>query len=303
MFAVTTIALGAAAIAFAQAPLPDGESPRPEPPPIVLEPVPRPPPSRDDLVEEDATFERQLASAKASYFSGDIVEAASLLQDLWDRMREGEEPGAELRREALSYLSEIRYRQDALDVAEAVLRWLLEHDPAATMSPFHHPAEVVQFFEKVQAKYEMEQQQRRIDAQRGPPPLWTFLPLGYPQARQGRTGAALAFGGLQIAFGATNLALRQHLKAIDTETVPAGVTVEELEQRVRLLTHGIQWPSAVLFYGTWVLSAGDALRQRRRPDDEPPTTGFTVVPMGPRGTFGLTLVGRLGGPAGRTRRR
>lgn len=273
MFAVLTIGWGVPAISFAQAP--------DDPPPIVLQPVPAP------LRSEEDGFALQLAKAKVSYFSGDVFEAARAFQDLWDRMREGEDPGPEDRREALTYLAEIRYRQNALEVAEAVLRWLLDRDPEATMSPFHHPMEVVKFFETVRDKVALEQQQKLLTPQLPPPSVWSFMPLGIPQAHQGRTGAAVAYGGLQVALAATSIGLWVHLKRLDQpDNVPAGWSRAKLERQIALRTYGVNWPVSALFYATWGLSARDALRHRR-PNGHPPD--LTMVPLGPRGTTGLTF--------------
>ncbi|MEN0063284.1 MAG: hypothetical protein AAGA48_14115 [Myxococcota bacterium] len=286
MFIMATIGIAFVDAAFAQATPPETEPAPPLPPPAVLEPVPELDPS---------SFEQQLAIAKSRYFSGETEKAAYLMTLLWDRMKRGEDPGPKMRAETLTYLGEIHYKASALVEAEEVFRWLFEEDPNAEISPFHHPMEVVTFFKTIKAKVELERRQALSSPPNpGAPPVWTFMPLGIPQATQGRGGAALAFGGLQAALVATNIALYFHLSNVDVgpENHPRGWTSDERSQRVSRLTYGVQWPAATLFYVTWTLSARDGVRHWRRGDVK---RDLTVIPLGPRATPGLTLTHRFGG--------
>ena len=273
MFAVMTIGLGAASAAFAQATPPDAMAPASLP--------------------DEQGFRAQLDRAKARYFSSDMIGAASLLEDLWDRMRHGEDPGTEARRETMTFLCEIRYRQSALEVAESTVRWLLKVEPDATISPFHHPREVVSFFDTIRRQVELERQEELLKPTRRPPPVWTFLPLGIPQARQGRTGAAVVYGGLQVAFGATALATRVHAKRIaNVELSETRFTDEQLDRRIPIVTYGVVWPTTLLFYSTWGLSVLDGIRHRGEVTS-PSEPNLVLVPIGPRGTTGFTATATL----------
>lgn len=285
MLCVLTIGLGVLYAAFAQAPS-DG-------PPIPVAPLQvEPSVSGSDREGDEQGFGRQLSQAKALYFSGEMLEAARRLSDLWTRMQQGEDPGPEARREALTYLCEIRYRQNSLDVAEAVLRWLFARDPDATISPFHHPLEVVTFFRKVQSIVEYEREREELVPVRdGPPPLWTYLPLGIPQARQDRTGAAVAFGSLQVAFAAASIGTWIHVNQLNRLQPQGDLTNEERRRRILVRTYAVNWPLSAMFWGTWLLSTRDAQRYRRRVGDLPVVE---LLPVGPAGTPGLTVVGRFG---------
>ncbi len=281
MITLLTIGLGLQTAALAQRASDEADSGPPDSSTIA-----------PSVVPSEVGFSRDLSRAKALYFSGEMLEAAQLLSDLWSRMQQGEDPGPEARREALTYLCEIRYRQNSLDVAEAVLRWLFARDPNATISPFHHPLEVVTFFRKVQSIVEYERERQTLVQERGPLPLWTYLPLGIPQARQGRTGAAVAYGSAQIAFAAASLGTWLHLRRLERdETRPADLTSEDLARRVRVRTFAVQWPLTAMFYGTWLLSVRDAGRFHRRAETR---DQITVLPVGPGASPGLTVVTRFG---------
>jgi len=286
---LTTIGLLALGGAFAQATPEGSAASAPAARGALADDAPAPPPP-------ESSFESALARAKARYFSGEVEEAAIILDDLWRRLQGGETPTPEARREALIYLYEIRFKQDALQVAEAVLLWLFEVDPDATISPFRHPVEVVEFFKTVQRRG--RPRQTIVIPDRGPPPVWTFLPLGLPQASQGRTGAAVAYGGLQVAFATASIGLYVHLTRLQRgDGLPDGLTTAEQRQRVRFRTYALQWPTAALFYATWGLSVNDGLRRWRRDRPSPSEQlGVEVVPMGPGLTPGVTLTLRPGAP-------
>lgn len=254
--------------------------------------VAQPAPGRggpSELSVEDG-FRAQLDEAKDAYFSGDLDAAEARMANLWTRMKNGEDPGAEARAETLTYLGEIWYRQKSFVAADAAFRWLLERDPDATMSPFHHPAEVVRAFDQVREQLRIEQARPVEPPPSVNPPAWTFLPFGVPQARQGRRGAAIAYGTAQAALAAGSLGTLVYLRVNDPrgDEFPNGRTEEEQARWINQRRYGVQWPLTFGFYAAWALSVRDSRRVWRQEQ-----RALTVVPLGPPGTPGLTLTHRF----------
>ncbi len=216
------------------------------------------------------SFESVLRAAKERHFAGESVAARNLLVGLSERLEAGEDPGEELAVEAMTYLGEVHHKLDERSEARAAFRWILERDPETPISPFHHSFDVVNLFDLVRAEVLREQDVvPPPDPGRpklGPPPLWTFAPLGIPQLAQRRPGAFLLFGGLQAGFGVASLVVYRDLTRLNVErprdTSPAEYEAFRNEVRQRRLR--AQWPLTFAFYGTWALSMVDASGQWRR---------------------------------------
>ncbi len=234
-----------------------------------------------------------LRAAKQLYFQGESRDALDLLEGLQLRLAAGEEPGWDVSTEAMTYLGEIHYKLDQFEGARTAFRWLLERDPHTPISPYHHPIDVVNLFELVRSAVVAERQDLvppdPVPFDPAPPPLWTFAPLGIPQFAQGRTGAGLAFGGLQAGFGVASVALWAHFRLVNVPSTghPLGWSDEERIRRVQQRRYFVQWPATVAFYGVWSLSAADAARYHRQ---QALRVGVGTVSGH---TAGLTLQGRL----------
>lgn len=240
------------------------------------------------------SFEDTLDTAKQGYFSGESEQARDLLHGLYERLEAGEDPGTELATEAMTYLGAIQHRLGDQQAAREAFRWILEQDPEAPISPYHHPIDVLNLFELVRVEILAERNTPPPPFDPGPPPAWAFAPLGIPQFTQGRTGAGLLYGGLQASFGITSIVMFAHLSeanAPDDQPHPLGWNPEDTFGRVQLRRYAIQWPATIAFYGTWMLSVSDANRHWR--NQPPPTTiQVGIAPLG-SGSTGVVLSKRF----------
>ena len=137
-------------------------------------------------------------------------------------------------------LGEIQYKLDEVDGAREAFRWLLERDLETSISPYHHPIDVVNLFELVRTTIAAERDDISdppdpVPFTPPPPPIWTFAPLGIPQLAQGRTGAGLAYGGLQAGLGVASVAMWAHIRLVNTpaDGHPLGWTPDERVRRVQ----------------------------------------------------------------------
>ncbi len=291
---------------------PPGDSEDPAPVPDVSVPAPAPAsdgppdaaPSPDippDVPEEQpealadarpTAFADLLAVAKRAYFSGDHPEALDLLQGLQIRMLQGETPAFDVAAEAMVFLGEILYTQGREPEATSAFRWLLVRDSEYPISPYHHPIEVVGWFETIRRVVIEEQGEEQTIEEEPlpvvhPPPPTSYLPLGVPQFIEGRTGPGLVFGTLQVGFGIASIATFANLDALNVDPTihPQGWTAQQIDSRVRARRFGIQWPLTVAFYGTWLWSHADARKAWRR-KHQTPVVGLSPRPGGVSVTLG-----------------
>ena len=244
-----------------------------------------PPPTEVLPADESGTFQAVLRAAKRRYFDGESEAAKGLLLGLRDRIFAGEDPGGELAHEAMTYLGVVHFKLDEEAEAKQAFRWILEQDPDALISPYHHRIDVVNLFHVVRA--EVAAQRNTVPppelpaAELGRPPLWHYLPLGIPQFGQGRGGAGVLFGGLQATFGLASIAL---YSSVDRNNDDFGLP----EEQVRRQALTTQWPVTIAFYGTWALSIADANRYRRRR-----ASTLSVGPVGAQGAPGVRVHSRF----------
>jgi hypothetical protein len=195
-----------------------------------------------------------------------VAGARDLLRGLQARVEAGEDPAWDLVVDALTYYGEIEYEAGDHDGASATFRVLLERDVETPISPYHHPLEVVSWFEVVRNLVRAERALVEVPppAPFDPPPapLWTFAPFGIPQLAQGRTAAGAVYGGLQAGFGIASLALFGGLAFVKDDPVQNGEpwTPGQVRQQVQLRRYLLQWPVTIGFYATWGISAIDAAR-------------------------------------------
>jgi hypothetical protein len=227
-------------------------------------PLPREKPGQS---EAGNLYGEVLANAKRRYFSGNHLDALDLLQSLEIRLLQGEFPGADLKSETLVFLGEVLFVLDRKEEALRSFTTLLQTDPEFPISPYHHPIEVVRAFESTR-----EEVHRQSTAALAPPdatpfappplPLRGYMPLGIPQFTEGRVGAGLWFGSLQVGLGIASLAMYSQLDAnnVAPDVHPQGWTEEEVMNNVQNQRYMIQWPLGIAFYGTWLWSHSDARR-------------------------------------------
>jgi hypothetical protein len=242
----------------------------------------------------DSSFDTVLREAKQRYFQGEPEAARELLQGLQLRLYAGEEAPWDTVVEALTYLGEIHYVQGNQQQAEIAFRYLLERDPEAPISPFHHTIEVVNLFELVRTTVLSERETEPVERPMVPAPFSTYLPLGIPQLAQGRTGGGLLYGGLQAALGVTSLVAYVNVRGSNSQQRQRPRDEpDELARQVDQLRYGVQWPATFGFYMLWGISTIDAARwhQRHLGRQRPVTLG--VSPAGPLGGSSLVLSGEF----------
>jgi len=225
------------------------------------------PPEEPSEAEAGNLYGEVLANAKRRYFSGNHLDALDLLQSLEIRLLQGEFPGADLKSETLVFLGEVLFVLDRREEAVRSFTTLLQTDPGFPISPYHHPIEVVRAFESTREEVQRQRQLAltpTIDEPYEPPPLPLrgYMPLGIPQFSEGRVGAGLWFGSLQMGLGIASLAVYSRLDAnnVAPDVHPQGWTEEEVMNNVQSQRYMIQWPLGIAFYGTWLWSHSDARR-------------------------------------------
>lgn len=239
-----------------------------------------------------APFDTALDSGKQLYFGGRLAEALTALQTLRGRVEAGEAVDREQRAELYIWLGEIQYHLGRTDDARESFRALLRDDPEYPISPYAHPLEVVGEFELVRREV-LAERDRPVELplvrQPPPAPAWVWAPFGVPQLSQGRVGAGLVFGGLQLGLGAASVALYVHIDRNNrdplTDGKPAtGLPRDDVREWAATQRRRYQWPVTAAFYGTWLASSLEARRHWRR------THGPTVTlgPL-PRGGSGVLL--------------
>lgn len=262
MFGVVLIALARAADpADPEAPAdPGGDAP-------VAPAEEPPPPEPTAAAEAVGSFETVLREAKQRYFQGDVAGARDLLGGLQARVEAGEDPPWDLVVDALTYYGEIAYEAGDREQASAAFRLLLERDLQTPISPYHHPLEVVSWFEVVRNLVRSEHELANVvpppvPFEPPPAPIWTFAPFGIPQLAQGRTATGAVYGGLQAGFGIASLALFGGLRYLNDDPEKSGRDWRpgQVPQQVQLRRYLLQWPVTIGFYATWGVSAIDAAR-------------------------------------------
>lgn len=246
----------------------DGIPPEPtteagsEPAPAPVAPTPTPDPS-----PTAGTFRERLEGAKKLYFQGHREDALDLLAALevaylvdadvapWDIMGE-----------ALVYLGEVYYYDEQADKAFATWRLVLERDPDyPRLSPFAHPPDVAGEFERLRGTIK-EEIAARPQPEPEPVPWWTAAPLGLPQMIDGRPVRGVAYGALQIGFGAGSIASYAAIarRNVATENHPLGWTQEEQRRILNTERWALQVPLFAATYGVWLGSFLDARSHWKR---------------------------------------
>jgi len=231
-----------------------------------------PPDPPTPVAVADLEFTAVLAYAKQQYFQGRLDVSLTLLEMLDNRLDLGEDPGEAARAETLIYLGELRLQRSDPQGARDAFRSLLRRTPDASISAYHHPADVVNVFELVRNEVQRERERSSLDE---PPlsrtrsrrlPAHTFAPLGIPQFAQRHPVRGLGFGVLQAAAGAASIGSMLHLDAVSVEEEghPRGWTSEFRDRRIQQIRHQLQWPSTFAFYGLWAWSIGDAMAFHRK---------------------------------------
>jgi hypothetical protein len=266
MFGVVLIGLARAAAGADPEASAEPGADAPEAPVEAPPPAPPEPPAADPA-EAVGSFETVLREAKQRYFQGDVAGARDLLGGLQARVQAGEDPPWDLVVDALTYFGEIAYEAGDKDQASATFRLLLERDLQTPISPYHHPLEVVSWFEVVRNLVRSERELENVvpppvPFEPPPAPIWTFAPFGIPQLAQGRTAAGAVYGGLQAGFGIASLALFGSLRYVNDDPDRSGRdwAPGQVPQQVQLRRYLLQWPVTIGFYATWGISAIDAAR-------------------------------------------
>lgn len=241
----------------------------------------------------EAPFTAALEAGKQLYFVGRPAEALTALTALRARVDTGEDVGRDQVADLLVWLGEIQWHLGHADDARESFRRLLRDQPEYPISPYAHPLEVVGEFELVRREIldARAQLPAGLSGLEGPPPApaWVWAPLGVPQLAQGRVGAGLVFGGLQLGLGAASVAMYVHIDRNNRHPLvdgrPAtGLEPDEVHRWTTLQRRRYQWPVTAAFYGAWLASSIEARRHWRR------THGPTVsVGPLPRGGSGVLL--------------
>ncbi len=222
------------------------------------------PPDETSLDPTQLAFDVVLEQAESWYFEGRAEEARGWLEVLHMRVLAGEEAPWERVVEALTYLGEIQYVQGEPETARVTFRWVLEQDPEAPISPYHHPLEVVNLFDLVRKTVVAERvEEPPLPSPPPPAPAWVWLPLGVPQFAQHRRGAGAVYGGLQVALAATSVATFVHLARYNQDQEQY-IGRDDRTRYVQLRRYGVQWPATFAFYGVWAVSSVDAATWHRK---------------------------------------
>jgi len=247
-------------------------------------------------VSADAGFMVVLDQAKSAYFDGGHAAARALLEELAQRIRQGEQVDEEAVAEALTYLGEIQYKSGDQAASWDTFREILIRDTSRTISPYHHPNDVVAWFELVRRQVIQELDNTPdptppdpVTPPHGGPPWvgndrvhismpWTaYAPLGLPQLAGGRPGRGALYGVGELALGTLSVVGYLRLNQVNHPSiiVTGGARVE-----AQVYKKAVQWPATVGFYGLWLASHLDE-RQHRRADAAAVTT-LARLDIGPQ---------------------
>lgn len=255
-------------------------------------------------------FGEVAANAKRLYIEGAHLDALNLFQALYVRLLNGEEPPWDIAADTLIFYGEVQYQLGEQDVAAQIFRWLLERDPTYPISPYHHPLEVVGWFETVRRTVLEELASRPPEVEPPPPtevppalPFTGYLPFGIPQFAQRRPVAGVVFGALQVGFGAGSMIKYAQLNRVNYipekgELHPLGWTEDEIPDRVDRQRLLLQIPLVLAFYGSWLGSHVEARSAWRRQVvlQLSPTPDAAASSLRPVGGVQLWLGLALGGP-------
>jgi hypothetical protein len=235
-----------------------------------------------------ASASDRLERAKSSYFAGNHDDALVALRDLAAEL----EPAGEddVRAEVLAWLGEIQFvvgdRAASWETYEALVRrW-----PDYTLSAFHHPAEVVEWFDLVRRQVRPAVAPVAL----APPPLpaWGYAPLGIPQLRAGRAGRGVAFATVQIASAGASVGLYAWLAKVNGPNHPPSWPQDDVSRRVNQLRWGAQFPATAVFWATYALSVWDARAAWRREHAGEVTLSVRPGGLSIAATFGTRRRGR-----------
>ena len=221
-------------------------------------------------------FDERLAEAKKQYFAGGHEAALAILQDLHERLEAGEQAGPALAEEVLLYLGEIEFKLGHHKQAWLIFEQLLQVNPNVSMSPYHHPTEVIAWFELVRRKVQQGQTQAGSDIElpMDPAPTWVYTPFGVPQFRNGQRGKGITYATLQGASMAASIGMYVHLKTLAADP---DLSADEL-RTIKWQRFGVQWPITTLFYALWVHSAVQGRGAWRAAQQPGVTAGLTSSP-------------------------
>jgi hypothetical protein len=274
--------------------------------------TPEPGPPEQESPSPTGDFGQVAANAKRLYIEGEHLDALNLFQALYLRLLNGEEPPWDIAADTLIFYGEVQYQLGEQDAAALIFRWLLERDPTYPISPYHHPLEVVGWFETIRRAV-LEEIANRPQVEAEPPPaevppalpIAGYLPFGVPQFAQKRPVAGLIFGALQLGFGASSMLKYAQLNRVnavppDGELHPLGWPSEEIADRVDRQRLLLQIPLVLAFYGSWLGSHVEARSAWRRQVvvQVGPTPGAASGSGRPTGGLHLGLRVGLGGPGG-----
>ncbi len=150
---------------------------------------------------EAADPRASLARAIQIYVSGDAPEARGALQTL---LSAGPSLPPTVRREALIWLGDILFAEGGRAAARDFLDSVLDEDPAYTIDPVSHSAEVVAFFEELRALRAIPILPAPLP--RGPWPWTVLLPGGVHYFLHGEPAAGAMVGGVQAVSLGVSLA-------------------------------------------------------------------------------------------------
>ncbi len=208
-------------------------------------------------------FAEALSVAKALYFHGEHDEALRQFRALNERLSAGEPVPAAAADEARLYLGEILYKFGDQAAAWDVFHAALSRQPDLLMSPYHHPTEVIAWFELVRRQVLQEIAARQpalppvvTPVRPGRAPATVLAPFGVPQLVNGDLGAALGWGGAQLVTAGASIAL---YRAVDKNNHRGGWPQEDV-RRAQL----VQVPLSFAFYALWVGSSLEGRQAWRR---------------------------------------
>jgi tetratricopeptide (TPR) repeat protein len=219
-------------------------------------------------------FDREVGRAKRLYFEGEHERALEVFQGLLERLDDGEEVPEGLFTEALLYMGEVQYQLGDRAAAWRTFERLLQNDPEQVMSPYHHPREVVHWFELV--KQRVNQANSEPPPPLKPLPAWGYAPFGVPQLAQGRTARGVVFASLQVGLGTASIASFFYLNAVNNQDHPSGWSDDDVVGRVNRVRYAIQWPTSIGFYVLWLASHLDARRTWFRDQRAEITVGLAL---------------------------
>jgi tetratricopeptide (TPR) repeat protein len=221
-------------------------------------------------------FGEQLAQAKKQYFAGKHEQALALLETLHESLKGGATPKPALAEEALIYLGEIQFKLGNHEEAWLIFEQILRNNPDVSMSPYHHPTEVIAWFELVRRKVLQGQPQvtSEVALPMDPPPTWVYSPFGLPQFRNGEKNKGITYATLQGATAVASIGMYAHLKTLSANP---DLSPSEL-RRIRWQRFGVQWPITTVFYALWAHSAVMGRRTWRDAQQPGMTARLAIAP-------------------------